>query len=141
MTTDATTISPGHPDAVTYQRAADAFRSGDFERLATTIHEDVAWHLPGTSWMARDLQGRSALVAYLQEIIRRTNGTFTLRDVYVSGSDDRVLAAQRFGASVDGEERSFDVYSVMRFEDGRQRERWFHIRDQGEYDEFFGRFA
>ena len=91
--------------------------------------------------MARDLQGRSALVAYLQEIIRRTNGTFTLRDVYVSGSDDRVLAAQRFGATVDGEERSFDVYSVMRFEDGRQRERWFHIRDQGEYDEFFGRFA
>ncbi len=141
MSTDATIISPGHPDAVMYQRAADAFRSGAFETLATTIHEDVVWHLPGTSWMARDFQGRSTLIAYLQEIVRRTNGTFMLRDVHVSGSDDRVLAAQRFGATVDGEERSFDVYSVMRFEDGRQRERWFHIRDQSAFDRFFDRFT
>jgi len=48
-----------HPDAVTYQRAADASRAGDLEELATTIHENVAWHLPRTSWMARDFQGRS----------------------------------------------------------------------------------
>jgi len=47
--------------------------------------------------------------------MRRTNGNFTLRDVYVSGSDDHVLAAQRFGATVEGEERSFDVSSVLPF--------------------------
>jgi ketosteroid isomerase-like protein len=118
MTTDAPIISPGHPDAVTYQRAADAFRAGGLDELATTIDEDVVWHLPGTSWMA----------------------TFKLRDVYVSGSDDHVLAAQRFGATVDGEERFFDVGSVMRFRDGRQIERWFHIHDQTAFDEFFARF-
>ncbi len=140
MTTDAAIIGPSHPDAVTYQRAADAFRAGDLEELATTIHQNVAWHLPGTSWMARDFQGRSALVAYLQEIMRRTHGSFTLRDVYVSGSDDHVLAAQQFGATVDGEERLFDVSSVMRFKDGRQIERWFHIHDQSAFDEFFARF-
>ena len=140
MTIDAAIISLDHPDAVTYRRAADAFRAGDLEELATTIHELVIWHLPGTTWMARDFEGRATLVAYLREIMQRTNGTFTLQDVCVSGSDDHVLAVQRFGATVDGEERFFDVSSVMRFSDGRQKERWFHIHDQSAFDEFIARF-
>jgi ketosteroid isomerase-like protein len=139
MTTDAS-IGPSHPDAITYRRTAKAFRAGDFEELATTIHEHVIWHMPGTTWMARDLEGRIALVAYLQEITQRTHGTFTLRDVCISGSEDHVLAAQRFGATVHGEERSFDVTSVMRFTEGRQKERWFHIHNQSAFDEFFARF-
>ncbi|MEO8828311.1 nuclear transport factor 2 family protein, partial [Lapillicoccus sp.] len=68
MTTNVAIISTDHPDAVTYRRAADAFRAGDLDALATTIHEDVIWHLPGTTWMARDVEGRSTLVAYLREI-------------------------------------------------------------------------
>lgn len=140
MTNDALMISPGHPDAITYRRAADAFRSGDLAELATTIDDNVAWHLPGTSWMARDFEGRSALVEYLRELMQRTGGTFKLRDVCVSGSDDHVLAVQHFGATVDGEERFFDVSSVMRFRDGLQAERWFHVHDQTAFDEFFGRF-
>ena len=134
------TISVDHPDAITYRRAADAFRAGDLDELATTIHEDVAWHLPGASWMARDFKGRQALVEYLREIIQRTGGTFRLLDVCVSGSDDHVLAVQHFAATLDGEERAFDVSSVMRFRDGRQAERWFHIHDQPGFDEFFARF-
>ncbi|MEO7125359.1 MAG: nuclear transport factor 2 family protein [Nakamurella sp.] len=140
MTTDVPTISTGHPDAVTYRRAADAFRASDLDTLATTIDENVIWHLPGTSWMARDFEGRSMLVAYLKEIMRRTNGTFKLQDVSVSGCDDHVLAAQRFGATVDAEERFFDASSVMHFSDGLQKERWFHIHDLDAFDEFFARF-
>ena len=54
MTTNAAIISTDHPNAVAYRRAADAFRAGDLDTLATTIHQEVIWHLPGTSWMARD---------------------------------------------------------------------------------------
>ena len=140
MTTDAAIISTDHPDAVTYRRAADAFRAGDLDALATTIHEDVIWHLPGTTWMARDFEGRGTLLAYLREIMQRTNGTFKLQDVCVSGSDDHVLAVQRFGATVDAEERFFDVSSVMHFREGRQQERWFHIHDLSAFDEFIARF-
>jgi ketosteroid isomerase-like protein len=100
----------------------------------------VIWHLPGTTWMARDFKGRGTLLAFLREVIQRTNGTFKLQDVSVSGTDDHVLAAQRLGATVDGEERFFDVSSVMRFSDGRQKERWFHIHDQSAFDEFMSRF-
>jgi uncharacterized protein len=140
VTTDAAFISPEHPDAVSYRRASDAFRAGDLETLAATIHEDVIWHLPGTSWMARDFEGRATLLEFLRELMVRTNGTFKLQDVCVSGSNDHVLAVQRLGATVDGEENFFDVSSVMRFSDGRQKERWFHIHDLNAFDDFFARF-
>ena len=89
--------------------------------------------------MARDFQARSALVAYLKGIMRRTNGTFTLRDAYVSGSDDHVLAAQQFGAAVEGRSGASKSARPRPFGTG-QIERWFHIRDQRAYDEFFARF-
>ena len=140
MTTDAAFISPEHPDAVSYRRASDAFRAGELETLATTIHDDVIWHLPGTSWMARDFEGRATLLAFLRELMVRTNGTFKLQDVCVSGSDDHVLAVQRLGATANGEENFFYASSVMRFSDGRQKERWFHIHDLNGFDDFFARF-
>lgn len=140
MTTHAAIISPEHPDAVSYRRAADAFRAGDLDTLATTIHEDVIWHLPGTSWMARDFEGRATLLKYLREIMVRTNGTFKLQDICVSGSDDHVVAVQRFGATVDGEEQFFEASSVMRFSEGRQKERWFHIHDLDAFDDFMAGF-
>jgi ketosteroid isomerase-like protein len=140
MTADVPIISTEHPDAVTYRRAADAFRADDLDTLGTTIHEDVIWHMPGTTWMARDFEGRDALLAYLREIMKRTNGTFTLQDVLVSGSDDHVVAVQRFGATLDGEEQTFDATSVMHFSAGRQKERWFHLHDLNAFDEFIARF-
>jgi uncharacterized protein len=140
MPEDTQIVSTDHPDAVTYRRAADAFRAGDLDALVASIHEDVLWHLPGTTWMARHFRGRDMVLAFLREVIQRTNGTFKLQDVFVSGTDDHVLAAQRLGATVDGEERFFDTTSVMRFSDGRQKERWFHIHDQGAFDEFMAHF-
>lgn len=140
MTKDEAIISTDHPDAVTYRRAADAFSAEGVDALATTIHEDVIWHLAGSTWMARDLAGRAALLAFLRGIMRRTGGTFKLQDVCVSSCDDYVLAFQRFGATVDGEEGFFDVSSVMHFSDGLQKERWFLIHNPSTFDDFIARF-
>jgi hypothetical protein len=41
-----------HPDAVAFQRTADAFRAGDMDTLAELLDEDVIWHIPGTSALA-----------------------------------------------------------------------------------------
>ena len=99
------------------------------------------WHFPGTSWIAREIQGRDGLLAYLREVMQRTSGTFVLEDVDISATDHHVLAIQRFGATHKDERRVFDAVSVMKFEDGRQIERWFHLLDQDEFDAFFDRFG
>jgi ketosteroid isomerase-like protein len=130
-----------HPDAVVYRRAASAFRRKDLTAVSATIHENVVWHFPGTTWMAREIEGRDTLLSFLKELMVRTSGTFTLEDVAVHGSDHHVIAIQRLGATHGGERRAFDVSSVMRFEGGRQIERWFYLHDPEAFDAFFARFS
>ncbi len=71
---------PGHPDAVTYLRAARAFRERDLDAITETIHESVVWHFPGNSWLGREVEGRTALMAYVKEIVSRTGNSFVLED-------------------------------------------------------------
>ena len=130
-----------HPDVVTYKRAADAFRARDLDEIAETIHEDVVWHVPGTSWFSAELRGRGEVLAFLQTAVERTSGTFILEDRFLSGNDDHVVASQRMGATIDGDTKRFDVVSVMRFKDGRQRERWLHFGDLEGFDAFFSSFG
>lgn len=81
---------PGHPDAVTYLRAARAFRERDLDAITETIHES------------------------------RTGNSFVFEDRSISGTDHHVVALQRFGATVMGETQMFEAVSIMRFEGGRQ---------------------
>ncbi len=129
-----------HPDALVYQRTARAFRERDLDTIADTIHEFVVWHFPGKSWLARTVQGRGALLAFLQEIFTRTGKTFVLEDRHISGTEHHVVALQWFGATKGGETKKFETTSILRFENGQQIERWFHIPDQDAFDAFFMRF-
>ena len=133
--------SDKHADVLTYLRTADAFRRRDLKAIAESIHDDVRWHLPGKTWMAREIQGREALMAFLQEIVTRTANSFLLEDLHIAGTDHHVIALQHFGATLDGQTQRFQAVSVMRFEGGRQIERWFYLLDPDAFDAFFSKFA
>lgn len=122
-------------------RAARAFRERDLDAITETIHESVVWHFPGNSWLGREVEGRTALMAYLKEIVSRTGNSFVLEDRSISGTDHHVVALQRLGATVTGETQMFEAVSIMRFDGGRQLERWFHLPDQDAFDAFFARFV
>ncbi len=72
---------------------------------------------------------------------RERPGPVILEDQFISGNDHHVVASQRMGATIDGDTKLFDVFSVMRFEGGRQIERRFHVSDQEAFDAFFSSFA
>ncbi len=130
-----------HPDLTTYRNTVDAFRARDLDKLATFMHPDVVWHLPGETWFSGDVAGRQELVAFLGGVVATTGGTFTFEDVYLGGNDDHVITWQRVKATLGGDTRAFDTVTVIRYEDGLQRERWFHFPDQEGLDAFMARFA
>jgi ketosteroid isomerase-like protein len=133
--------SDKHRDVLTYVRTADAFRRRDLNAIAESIHEAVTWHFPGKTWLSRELHGREALMSFLHEVVVRTASTFVLEDLHISGTDHHVIALQRFGATFDGQTEMFEAVSVMRFEEGRQIERWFHLLDPDAFDAFFSKFG
>src|ERR1051325_5935856 len=70
------------------QRAYDAFNAADIDTLTELFDENVVWHLPGDSSMAKDYEGRDATLDYFGQIGERTNGTFQAELQQLFASDD-----------------------------------------------------
>jgi ketosteroid isomerase-like protein len=127
-----------HPNATAYRRTADAFRAGDRETLAVLIDEDVVWHIPGSGPLAGDIDGREALFRFFDRLRDVTEGTFTIGEHDVLGSDEHVVALSYMSAVREGTLVSVDVVSVFHFRDGRQQERWLHPSDMVAWDRVLG---
>jgi ketosteroid isomerase-like protein len=127
-----------HSNAVAYRQTADAFRARDTEALAGLIDVEVVWHVPGTHPLAGEIRGREALFRWFERLHQVTEGTFTLKEHDVLGTDDHVVALSDMSAIRDGVRVSVSVVSVMHFREGRQQERWFHPSDPTAWDALLG---
>ena len=92
------------------QRAFAAALSGDWSTVASLVHGDVDWHLPGDSPIARDAIGVDAFVAKVQMLFS-SGLNVELLNVFASG--DQVATLQRNTAtSNDGD---LDILAVNLF--------------------------
>lgn len=123
-----------HPDARTYRRTAEAFRSGDRASLARLIAADVVWNVPGEHRMAGVIRGREALLAWIDQL--RDLG-FWLTELDVFASDEHVCAVSMMGARRDGVDVETRVVSVFRYRDGQQVERWLYPDDMVAWNAIF----
>ena len=123
-----------HPNATAYRRAAEAFRAGDMEMLATVVDEGVVWHVPGAHPMAGNIDGREPLIAWLLAL--KPLG-FRLREHDVFANDEHVCALSIMGAKRDALDVETRVVSVFHFRGGRQAERWFYPEDPEVWDQIF----
>jgi ketosteroid isomerase-like protein len=127
-----------HPNAAAYRRTADAFRARDTDALDGLIDDEVVWHVPGTGPLAGEIRGLDALFGWFDRLHKVTEGTFTLKEHDVLGTDDHVVALSDMSAVRDGARVSVNVVSVMHFREGRQQERWFHPSDLAAWDVLLG---
>jgi uncharacterized protein len=91
-----------HSNVAAYRRTADAFRARDTQALAGLIDGEVVWHVPGTSPLAGEIRGREALFRWFDRLHEVTEGTFTLKEHDVLGTDDHVVALSDRSAVRDG---------------------------------------
>jgi ketosteroid isomerase-like protein len=120
------------------QRAYDAFNKADIETLTELFDENVVWHLPGRSSMAKDYEGRDATLGYFGQIGQETGGSFKaeLQQLF-AGDDGRVIGLQRSKGERDG--KSLDVGNCIVFElkDGKVVDGREHFNDLYAWDEFW----
>jgi ketosteroid isomerase-like protein len=120
----------GDENVAIMQRAYDAFNAADIDTLVELFDENIVWHLPGQSSMAKDYQGRDATLAYFGQIGERTGGTFQaeLQQLF-AGDDGRVVGLQRSTGERDGKNLELRDGKVV---DGRE-----HFNDLYAWDEFW----
>jgi ketosteroid isomerase-like protein len=120
------------------RRAYEAFNAGDIDTLVEVFDEGAVWHLPGRSSMAKDYQGRDAILAYFGKIGEDTGGTFQAElERLLSDDDNRVVGIQHSTGDRDG--KHLDVVNAIVFElrDGKIVDGREHFHDLYAWDEFW----
>ena len=120
------------------QRAYDAFNQADIDTLIELFDDDIVWHLPGRSSMARDYEGRDATLAYFGKIGEDTGGTFQaeLQQLF-AGDDGRVIGLQRSTGERDGKRLDVSNCIVFELKDGKVVDGREHFNDLHAWDEFW----
>ena len=120
------------------QRAYDAFNAADVDTLTELFDENVVWHLPGQSSMAKDYEGRDATLAYFGQIGQESGGTFQaeLQQLF-AGDDGRVVGLQRSTAERDGKHLDVGNCIVFQLKNGRVTDGREHFHDLYAWDEFW----
>jgi ketosteroid isomerase-like protein len=120
------------------QRAYEAFNRGDLETLNEIFDESAVWHLPGRTSMAKDYQGRDAILAYFGQLGQETGGTFRAELQHLlSDDDDRVVGIQRSSGERDGKHLDVGNCIVFQLKDGRVTDGREHFHDLYAWDEFW----
>lgn len=120
------------------RRAYEAFNSADMDTLIEVFDENADWHLPGRSSMAKDYQGRDALLAYFGQLGEETGGTFRAElERFMADDDGRVVGFQRSTAERNGKKLNVGDCIVFQVKDGRIVDGREHFEDLYAWDEFW----
>jgi uncharacterized protein len=125
-------------NVATMRRAYDAFNKGDMDTLNEVFDESAAWHLPGRSAMAKDYEGRDAILAYFGQLGEKTGGTFRAELQHILADDDtRVVGFQRSTGDRNGDHLDVGDCIVFQLKDGRITDGREHFEDLYAWDKFW----
>ena len=127
-----------HPNALRVREGYDAFAKGDLATLEGIFCEDIVWHIGGTSQLAGDYHGRTAVYGMLGRLMELTEGSFTV-DVRAAFADDHDGVALVLNSLRRGE-RAAEIIGadIYRFVDGTIVEAWFATTDAPAFDAIVG---
>ena len=120
------------------RRLYEAFAAWDLEAIAGLLSDDIVFHVPGTGVNAGDHRGRDEVFAFLEQAASLTGGTLRIRLHDVLVGDEHAAAVATYRATrPDRAPLENNLVHLMRVEDGRVVESWFHSRNQYEVDEYW----
>lgn len=93
--------------------------------------------VPGSGPTSGTKLGRDAIVAYLVEVMTRSNGTFKATQLAVAEGDGHVFSLDRSEASRNGASLDATGVNVFELQDGRVHSVRQYFEDTAETDAFW----
>ncbi len=115
----------------------DGFDRRDFNPFLELMHENVRWHLPGSSPFAGTTQSRDELVARLLQQSQASGGTVGVDWVDGVAHGSLVVVFERIRAIAGAASLDVGAVVVYRLEDGSVVEAWDVFEDAQAYDGFW----
>lgn len=126
-----------HPNEDLARASVAALQSGDVDALRSKYFaEDIRWHAPGQSQIARDYEGIDDVLGYFGRIFELTGGTFSVELHDVLANDEHVVILFTSHGERDGRRLADREVLTGHMADGKLAEVWIHP-DVYALDEFF----
>ena len=115
-----------------------AFLAREVPAAAVVLDDASLLHVPGSSGLAGDYQGREAILGLLKRMAELTEGTLQFSLSKVLTEDDRaIVLLGRASATRKRKRLDTDVVHVLSLRDGRVRDIWIFHQNQDHVDEFW----
>lgn len=114
-----------------------AFIAGDLAALGELFAEDATWVVPGSSPTSGTKEGRDAIMAYLVEVMTRSEGTFKTTQLAVAQGDGHVFSLDRNEASRNGTFLNTTGVNVFTLRDGRVQSVQQYFENTADTDAFW----
>lgn len=126
-----------HPNEALIRAGYDAFVAGDLAGVAAFLHEDVVWHVGGTSPLSGEYKGHGELMALFGRLAAYTDGSISIVARDILTSDDHVIVLTRMTGRRGDRKLEDDGVAVFRIAGGKAAEVWVFAENQGAMDSFF----
>ena len=117
------------------RKGYDAFIAGDMVWLNEHLHENIVWHMPGSSSLAGEYHGREQSLAFLAKSVQVAIPEFAIHDLAV-GEDHVVTLLDATWRRPDGATFDSKAVQVFHVANGKALESWFFTEDQAGLDAF-----
>jgi ketosteroid isomerase-like protein len=119
-------------NAAQVRRSIDALNRQDYEAFGDLVHDDIVWHVIGSS---EPVRGKTMMAESLGG--GSTDYTITAELHDVTASDDHVVALVRAHATKGDQEFDYNTAEIFHLRDGKVSERWAFSDDTAAIVEFF----
>ncbi len=121
----------GHPNERLLRFEYESRARRDLAAVASTLHHDVVWHVPGRNAIAGIYRGKEAVLEYVALRQELSKGTFDIVLHDVLANDEHGIVIASGNATRNGTPWQWRAHGLYRFRDGKiARGRQYFTRDE-----------
>ncbi|MGN6276525.1 MAG: nuclear transport factor 2 family protein [Solirubrobacterales bacterium] len=138
-----TPFSPAELVAELHRRQNEMYSGGSIDKVVDLLAEDIVWHVPGSSPIAGDHRGTTAVIAYFRRRRQLAGATMKMKPGEMLETGDAVAQFVSGSATLDGEEVSWQTVGVYRIDPAQVqiREAWLVPLDGDLFDRIWSSFS
>jgi hypothetical protein len=135
-------FSPAELVAELHRRQNEMYSGGSVDEVVELLAEDILWHVPGSSPIAGDHRGTTAVIAYFERRRQLASATMKMKPGALLEADGAVAQFVAGSATLDGEEVSWQTVGIYRIdpEQSQIREVWLVPLDGDLFDRIWSSF-